>query len=419
MILILAHRTYAKLFTAQVIALLGTGLLTIALGLLAFDVAAGDAGVVMGLAMTIKMIAYVAAAPVATALVASLPRQAVLIGADLVRAAVALSLPFVSQAWQIYPLVFVLQCASATFTPTFQAVIPSVLPDEKNYTRALSLSRLAYDVESLLSPVLAAALLSVISYHNLFVGTVIGFLASAVLVAASRLPAMGAPARPTFLQRLSDGMRLFGRVSELRGLMGLNLVVSTATAMVIVNTVVIVQGHLGRGQSDVALLLAAYGGGSMVVALGVPAALDRLADRAVMTTGGAILPVLLLAVASVLVTTTGPGQWMALTILWFLLGAATSTVLTPSARLLRRHSTEGTRPAVYAAQFSLSHACFLVTYPLAGILGARIGMPLICLVLSGGGIVGLGAAIGAWYRPGRRAPMSLDLLEESSPGRRR
>ena len=134
MILILAHRTYAKLFTAQVIALLGTGLLTIALGLLAFDVAAGDAGVVMGLAMTIKMIAYVAAAPVATALVASLPRQAVLIGADLVRAAVALSLPFVSQAWQIYPLVFVLQCASATFTPTFQAVIPSVLPDEKDYT---------------------------------------------------------------------------------------------------------------------------------------------------------------------------------------------------------------------------------------------------------------------------------------------
>ena len=214
MILILAHRTYAKLFTAQVIALLGTGLLTIALGLLAFDVAAGDAGVVMGLAMTIKMIAYVAAAPVATALVSSLPRQAVLIGADLVRAAVAVSLPFVSQAWQIYPLVFVLQCASATFTPTFQAVIPSVLPDEKNYTRALSLSRLAYDVESLLSPVLAAALLSVISYHNLFVGTVIGFLASAVLVAASRLPAMGAPERSPFLQRLTDGMRLFGCVRK-------------------------------------------------------------------------------------------------------------------------------------------------------------------------------------------------------------
>lgn len=36
MIAVLRHPTYAKLFSAQVIALLGTGLLTVALGLLAF-----------------------------------------------------------------------------------------------------------------------------------------------------------------------------------------------------------------------------------------------------------------------------------------------------------------------------------------------------------------------------------------------
>ena len=46
---------------------------------------------------------------------------------------------------------------AAAFTPTFQATIPDVLPDEKDYTRALSLSRLAYDLESLVSPMLAAA----------------------------------------------------------------------------------------------------------------------------------------------------------------------------------------------------------------------------------------------------------------------
>ncbi|MFC7614129.1 hypothetical protein ACFQV2_11805 [Actinokineospora soli] len=37
----LADRTYRRLFTAQVIALLGTGLTTIALGLLAYDLAGG------------------------------------------------------------------------------------------------------------------------------------------------------------------------------------------------------------------------------------------------------------------------------------------------------------------------------------------------------------------------------------------
>ena len=73
----------------------------------------------------------------------------------MIAAAVALSLPFVDQIWQIYVLIFVLQAASAAFTPTFQATIPDVLPDESDYTKALSLSRLAYDMESFVSPTLS------------------------------------------------------------------------------------------------------------------------------------------------------------------------------------------------------------------------------------------------------------------------
>ena len=74
MLAVLRHPIYAKLFAAQVIALLGTGLLTVALGLLAFEIAGGDAGVVLGVAMSVKMVAYVAVSPVTTALVARLPR---------------------------------------------------------------------------------------------------------------------------------------------------------------------------------------------------------------------------------------------------------------------------------------------------------------------------------------------------------
>ncbi len=48
--------------------------------------------------------------------------------------------------------------------------------------------------------------------------------------------------------------------------------------MVIVNTVVIVRG-LGLGQQDVALTLAAFGGGSMCAAFALPRILDRVADR--------------------------------------------------------------------------------------------------------------------------------------------
>ena len=87
---VLANRTYRHLFLAQVIALLGTGLCTVALGLLAYDIAGSDAGAVLGTALAIKMVAYVGIAPVATAFAEQLPRRALLVGLDLVRAAVAL-----------------------------------------------------------------------------------------------------------------------------------------------------------------------------------------------------------------------------------------------------------------------------------------------------------------------------------------
>lgn len=393
---VLANRSYARLFCAQVIALLGTGLLTVALGLLAFDLAGEEAGVVLGVALTIKMVAYVGVSPVVAAVAGHIPRKALLVAADLVRAGVAVALPFVTGPWQIYVLIVVLQAASATFTPAFQAVIPEVLPDERQYTRALSLSRLAYDLESLASPMLAAALLTVVGYGQLFLGTVAGFAASALLVLSTRFPTAGPQAPTPFADRLTRGVRVFLGTPELRSLLAMNLTVAAATAMVIVNTVVLVQGVLRRPESDVAWLLAAYGAGSMVVALSLPAVLDRLPDRPVMLTGSALMPLGLAAMAAVLAMPPGDVPWPLLIALWLGLGAATSLVLTPSARLLRRASGEQNRAAVFAAQFSLSHACYMLSYPVAGALGALLGLPAVASVLAGLGLLGAVAARLAW-----------------------
>lgn len=403
MIRVLRDPAYAKLFSAQLLALLGTGLLTVALALLAFEIAGGDAGVVLGTALAIKMVAYVFVSPVMAAIAVRVPRKTLLIGADLVRAAVAITLPSVGEVWQIYVLVFVLQSASATFTPAFQAVIPQILLDERDYTRALSLSRLAYDLESLVSPILAAALLSLIRFDDLFVGTFVGFIGSAILVALTRFPPLATDAVTRFRQRLLHGTRVFLRARELRSLMAMNLAVSAATAMVVVNTVVLVQDRLGRPQTDTALLLAAYGAGSMSAALVLPRVLDRLSDRTVMLTGTAGLPTGLLLCALLVGVTGGAGIWELLLGLWAFLGAATALVLTPSARLLRRASDETERPAVYAAQFSLSHAAFLISYPLAGMLGAALGLPAAALVLA---TIAAGAATAAatvWRVPGPRS----------------
>jgi len=215
----LGNLTYRRLFAAQVIVLLGTGLATVALALLAYDLAGERAGAVLGTALAIKMVAYVTVAPVASTLVAFLPRRGLLVALDIVRAGVALMLPFVTEIWQIYVLIFVLQSASAAFTPTFQAVIPDILTDEKDYTKALSLSRLAYDLENLISPTLAAALLTLMSFHWLFAGTAVGFGVSAALVLLVALPSPPKTTSEPFTERLTRGVRIFLATPRLRGLM--------------------------------------------------------------------------------------------------------------------------------------------------------------------------------------------------------
>ncbi|MCT1434319.1 MFS transporter [Dietzia maris] len=353
-------------------ALLGTGLLTVALGLLAFDLAGGDAGAVMGTALTIKMVAYVGVAPVVAALVDRLPKKTVLVGADLIRFAVALLLPLVGQVWQIYVLVFVLQAASATFTPAFQSLIPTVLPDERQYTRALSLSRLAYDLESLLSPAIAAAMLAVVSFHDLFVGTAIGFAGSIVFVLVARLPAASVTTSGLpFWSRLREGAAVFARTRELWFLMCANVAVAAGTALVMVNTVVYVRGVLNRDDSDLGLALACYGLGSLLVAVVTPRLVERLGVIRTMATGIAVIALFLAAAVAVTAAVQSSGTgWGWLLGTWFALGAGTSLINTPSSRLLAAASTEKNRNLVYTAQFALSHACFLITYPIAGLVGA-------------------------------------------------
>ena len=372
---VLANKVYRHLFFAQVIALLGTGLATVALGLLAFDLAGADAGAVLGTALAIKMVAYIGVAPVAQAFAERLPRRAVLVSLDLVRAAIALLLPFVTQIWEIYLLIFVLQSASAAFTPAFQATIPDILPDEREYTKALSLSRLAYDLESLASPAIAALLLGVISYHGLFGGTVVGFLASAALVLSVVLPRAAAPVRRGIYERTTRGLRIYLATPRLRGLLALNLAIASGSAMVIVNTVVLVQGQFGLTQNATALALAAFGAGSMMVALSLPKLLDRIADRTLMFGGAALIA------AGLFAGTVLTLRYASLLPLWFVLGAGYSLAQTPSGRLLRRSAHEADRPALFAAQFALSHACWLITYPLAGWVGARFGLGASLLLL--------------------------------------
>lgn len=414
MLALLRHPNFAKLFAAQVVALAGTGLLTIALGLLAYDLAGGAAGAVLGTAYAIKMVAYVGLAPIMGALVSQLPRRAVLISADLVRIGVALCLPFVTTVGQIYGLIFLLQAASATFTPTFQAVIPDLLTDEQEYTQALSMSRLAYDMENLLSPALAGLLLLFVPFGGLFVGTAVGFALSTLFIFRTTIPRPDTvPPRP-FLARVTRGSWIYLATPRLRGLLAFNLAAASATAYVLVNTVVLVSDTYGRAADGLAIAMAAFGAGSMLAALLLPRLLKHIADRAVVGSAAFAIAALTLAHAAVL-QRVGPLPWPLLLGLWFLIGAVYSAVMTPSGRLLRRSANTADRPAVFTAHFALSHACWLIAYPLAG-WSATWGSQGLSLTLMGT-LALLGALVGRilWRPSPQTVPHDHPDLPDGHP----
>mgnify|MGYP001810495164 FL=1 len=391
----LSNRAYRHLFTAQVVALIGTGLTTVALSLLAYPLAGDKAGMALGIALALKMVAYVGIAPVVGGLAHRLPRRKLLVCLDLLRAGCVLCLPLVDALWQVYLLIFLLNACSAGFTPVFQATIPDVLPDEDDYTQALSLSRLAYDLESLFSPLLAAGALAVMSYHGLFTVNAVAFVASALLVVSVRLPAAAPVDRPRgIFGSILFGLHVYWHTPRLRAVFALSWSIAAASSTVIVNTVLIARQQFGLGDSGVALFYAMAGGGSMAAALLLPRLLpDDSRDRSVMSLGCALL-------ATGLLLSWGGLHWLPLALLgWAVIGVGLSMAQTPIGRLLRRSCHAGDRPALFSAQFALSHGCWLVCYPLAGTLAAYGGLALALPVMAGVAVVGMLVAGLVWPSP--------------------
>ncbi|PID42407.1 MAG: MFS transporter [Gammaproteobacteria bacterium] len=364
----LKNRVFRALFFAQVISLLGTGVATVALALLVYEQYPDRAGFILGTVLSVKMVAYLMVAPVAGAYAHVLPRRAWLAGLNIARAVIVAVLPFVDVLWQLFVLIFLLNVLAAGYTPVYQALLPDVLEDEELYTRGLSLSRFAMEIESLMSPAMAAVFLLAVSYEWLFGFNAVAFALAALSLLLVTLPANRLRERSGGIWRqVTFGMRSYLNTPRLQAALAMNLAMSAAGAMVIVNTVVYVQGRLGLPEENVALLMAATGCGSMISAMLAPRLLNRISDRAMILLGG-VLSALPLAFSVTL-----PGYGLLFPI-WFVIGMASSLVLIPTGRLVRKSCNENDRNDYFAANFALTHGMWLLCYFTAGFAGQWAGL---------------------------------------------
>ncbi len=370
------NRDYLRLLSAQIISLVGTGMSSICLALLAYDLAEQDASMVLSIAFALKMLAYIGVAPLFGSIAHRLPKRITLVALDLVRALVFVCLPFVTQVWEVYLLMFVVNACSAGFTPLFQSTIPAVLPDKKQYVRALSMSRIAYDIEQIVSPMLVAVLLSLVSYRELFLLDAATFILSGLLILLCTIPTLQLtqPNTSSTPINVMANLKAYLKKPKLRALWFAYLSAASASAMVLVNTVVYVHNILHGGERQTAVAMMVVGLGSMLIAFGLPRLIKRYpVERfhwfGLITIGcafwfGALTP-----------------GWLGFILVCLALGVGMSCIQTTSGLIITEESAEQETATYFSAHFSLTLFWWLFTYLAAGFSAKYWGVSVSYMVM--------------------------------------
>lgn len=158
-------------------------------------------GTYMALIMVSKVLPRVLFSPVAGALADRLPRRAIMVAADLLRAVLVLALVFVDQPVGILALVFAAAVVGTFFNPASSAMLPSLVKQEELVT-AGSLSVMTERLAMLLGNGLGAVVLMAVGPHNVFYIDAASFAVSALLLGMITVPAV---ARKTSLSRSALG----------------------------------------------------------------------------------------------------------------------------------------------------------------------------------------------------------------------
>ena len=383
MLSVLSEKSFRNLFFAQNFSLLGSGLATIAISLLAFDLTGQNAALILSGLFTIKMLVYVIFSPFAGAIADKFDTKKYLIIQDVIRAIAAFGLIFVSEIWHLYIIIVLIYLSTAAFTPIYQSAIPKIFKDETDYTKALSLFRIAQDMENILSYALATLLLLFLNYNLLFVGTFIGYFVSALLISGIIFPFLSKTSgekENNFSINLTLGIKRYLSISELRGLMFLNLAVSAGGSMILVNTIILVRLSLELSEIAFSITMLLFGAGCIFAAIIIPYLSKEMTASRIMLAGSNLLSIIFVALAFWLMLLDF--IWFVLLLAWFISGFGYTLLLTPMGRVIRKVSSVDEFSQVYSAQFSLSHLCWLFMYPLSGYLMTTSGGSFTLLTLA-------------------------------------
>lgn len=203
--------------------------------------------------------------PVAGTLVDRLPRIAVMVGADLWRAGLAIALIFVAgDIAAVYVIAFGLSVGAVLFNPAAQSVLPAVVEDDQLIAANSGIWTAAVLSQIALAPI-AGVTYTALGPGPAFAANGASFLVSAAVLAGLRPgAAVTGTARRGWVADAVDGIRFLAGDRVLRALALGQLLAALSAGATNALLVVLAREHLRLEPAGYGLLLGAIGVGAVL-----------------------------------------------------------------------------------------------------------------------------------------------------------
>lgn len=264
---VIRSRRYFPLWLGQLVSSFGDTLHYIALVVLVFELS-GQGIAVAGLVVS-ETVPTLIFGPIAGVVIDRFSRKGVLIGADLVRAALALSLVWPQGIWHAYIVAAGLSAAGVFFNPTVNAVIPALTTDRQRLA-ANSVGWSTAQLVQIVGASIAGGLIAFVGTRAAFAVNAASFAVSAAFITLLVIPRSPGPpsgavagAFRRFTAELSEGLSYARRDVFVRRLLVVQSLASFAVGATGAMLIVLSERHLHLPAEGFAYLIAAIGVGAL------------------------------------------------------------------------------------------------------------------------------------------------------------
>src|SRR5216117_721805 len=268
----LAHRDFRRFYAAQLLALVGGWMQTVAQAWLVLQLT--DSPFKLGLISTLQFSPILMFSLVAGAVADRLPKRALLVATQTTLACQALLLGVLVstgrvQYGHVAVLGLVLGFANAVDQPARQSFVMDMV-GKGDVANAVALHSATFNAARIIGPAVAGVLIAQVGVGPAFFVNSAGFVG--VILTLGRLEARGLPARAgraTMLEEILEGLRYARRTPRLLLALGLVLIVSLCVFNFTVYVPLLARTVLGLGAEGFGFLMAALGVGAVAGALTV------------------------------------------------------------------------------------------------------------------------------------------------------